>query len=87
MGQVTKTTSSLASATTQASYARKPRKCPNCGATPVANILYGMPSISPKLIEKEERGEVMFGGCVIEEDGSQAHWACSKCGAEFYKKK
>lgn len=70
---------------TKASYARRPRKCPNCGAAPVASILYGMPRLSRELMEKEERGEVVFGGCVIEIDGSQPHWKCSKCGAEFYK--
>jgi len=65
-------------------YSRKPRKCPSCGHTPVASILYGMPGISDELFEKVERGEVIFGGCVIEPD--QPTWQCSKCGAEFYKK-
>jgi hypothetical protein len=64
------------------SYARKPKKCPSCSHTPVASILYGMPSISDELFEKEERGEVIFGGCVIERD--QPTWQCSKCRAEFY---
>jgi hypothetical protein len=64
-------------------YARKPRKCPNCGHAPVASILYGMPNISDELFEKEQRGEVIFGGCVIELD--QPTWQCSKCEVEFYK--
>lgn len=66
-------------------YKRKPKKCPNCGAAPVASILYGIPSISAELLAKEERGEVVFGGCVIEVDGSQPHWKCSNCRTEFYK--
>ena len=65
------------------SYARKPRKCPNCGRAPVVSILYGEPSISDELFEKEQRGEVIFGGCVIEP--GQPTWQCSKCGAEFFK--
>ncbi|MCE8525781.1 hypothetical protein KBY23_10955 [Ruegeria pomeroyi] len=67
------------------SYARKPRKCPNCGAAPVASILYGMPNLSSKLMEKERRGEVVFGGCVIEMDGSQPVWKCTTCEMEFFK--
>jgi hypothetical protein len=65
------------------SYARKPRKCPDCDHAPVASILYGEPSISDELFEKEQRGEVIFGGCVIEPD--QPTWQCSKCDLEFYK--
>jgi hypothetical protein len=64
-------------------YARKPRKCPNCGHAPVASILYGMPNISDELFEKEQRGEVIFGGCVIELD--HPTWQCSKCEMEFHK--
>jgi len=64
-------------------HARKPRKCPSCSYTPVASIIYGMPSISDELFEKEKRGELIFGGCVIEEN--QPAWQCLKCGAEFYK--
>ena len=64
-------------------YASKPRKCPNCVASPVASIIYGMPSFSTELIAKEELGEVVFGDCVLEPD--QPTWQCSKCRAEFYK--
>jgi hypothetical protein len=64
-------------------YVRKPRKCPDCGHAPVASILYGEPSISDELFEKEQRGEVIFGGCVIELD--QPTWQCSKCELELYK--
>jgi hypothetical protein len=38
--------------------------------------------ISPELMEKEQRGEVLFVGCVIEPD--QPTWQCLRCGAEFY---
>ena len=68
-------------------YARKPRRCPNCGAAPLASVIYGMPGLSSDLIEKEERGEVVFGGCVIELDGSQPNWKCTTCEMEFYRKK
>jgi hypothetical protein len=48
-------------------------------------ILYGMSSVSQELMEKEERGEVVFGGCVIKVDGSQASWKCTTCGLELFK--
>ncbi|MDG1369902.1 MAG: hypothetical protein P8Q48_06625 [Paracoccaceae bacterium] len=69
----------------KATHARKPRKCSNCGAAPVGSVLYGMPSLSHELMEKERRGEVVFGGCVIEMDGSQPSWKCTTCEMEFYK--
>ena len=68
----------------QTRYARKPRTCPNCGAKPVARIFYGMPNFSLSLMEKAERGEVVFGGCVIEPYDSQPSWKCTTCGMEFY---
>lgn len=83
--EIIENAASTAAAQVKASYSRKPRKCPRCGHKPVASILYGMPIPSRELFEKEERGEVILGGCVIELD--QPTWQCSKCGAEFYKKK
>ena len=46
-------------------------RCPKCGAESVP-IVYGMPG--PELIEKEQRGQVVLGGCVIEE--KNPNWAC-----------
>lgn len=69
----------------KASYRRKPRKCPNCGSATAASILYGMPNPSEELIKKEQRGEIVFGGCVIELDGNQPSWQCPKCEMSFYK--
>ena len=43
----------------------KPPPCPRCGRTSVP-IAYGMPG--PGLMELAERGAVVLGGCVIEED-------------------
>ena len=70
---------------TKKRYKRKPRKCPNCDAKPVASILYGLPTYSTELMDKESRGEVVFGGCLIVIDGSQPSWKCATCGMEFYK--
>lgn len=64
-------------------YSRKPRKCPNCGVTPIASIIYGMPILSEELMEKEGRGEIVFGGCMIETN--QPSWKCTKCNTELYK--
>ena len=43
----------------------KPRKCPKCGASPVATILYGMPATDETLDDQIERGLVMLGGCIV----------------------
>jgi hypothetical protein len=32
--------------------------------------MYGMPAMSLELMGKQEKGEVAFGGCVIEVDGN-----------------
>jgi hypothetical protein len=47
--------------------------------------MYGMPVMTLELMEKEKKGEVVFGGCVIEVDGNQPSWHCTKCGTDFYK--
>ena len=51
---------------------------------PEPRVIHGMPIPSDELFAKEERGEIVFGGCVIEID--QPSWKCSKCGAKFHKK-
>ena len=35
-------------------FKRKPKKCPNCGASRIANILYGLPALSEKLNKELE---------------------------------
>ena len=47
---------------------RKPAKCPSCGATPVASILYGLPVFDEKLEQAMEEGRISLGGCCQEMD-------------------
>ena len=61
----------------------KPRKCPKCGFSPVATILYGEPAFSKELKIEMEKGLVTLGGCCIW-DGDPK-WECSRCGVKIYK--
>ncbi len=54
-------------------------KCGECGSHDVVPIVYGLPG--PELIEQAEAGEVVLGGCVVE-DGSPV-WHCNGCGYEW----
>jgi len=59
----------------------KPRKkrCPKCGAVAGVRIVYGMPT--SEACESELRGEIVLGGCVLEED-APTH-ACTACGERW----
>ncbi|BEG98655.1 hypothetical protein [Bacteroides sedimenti] len=63
--------------------ARKPRKCPKCGKSPVATILYGFPVFTDKLMSELATGRKVLGGCNIPVDAPQ--WSCSFCGTKIYR--
>ena len=44
---------------------RKPKRCPKCGFSPVASILYGMLACDEELERKLEDKPLVLGGCVI----------------------
>ena len=48
-------------------------RCPTCDVVLVP-VLYGYPG--PEAVEAAERGEVVLGGCCVEEP----RWACPVCG-------
>lgn len=52
------------------------KTCAACGTTLVP-IVYGYPG--PDLFEKEEQGEVLLGGCVIDDD-APAFGCPNTCG-------
>lgn len=60
---------------------RSPRKrrCPKCGAVAGVPIVYGLPG--REAFEAEQRGELVLGGCVIEE-GAPTH-QCVECGERW----
>ena len=62
---------------------RKPRKCPNCGFSPVGTILYGFPTFSPALKAEIEAGKTVLGGCDM--SLLNPEWECSKCKQKIWK--
>ena len=64
---------------------RNPRKCPQCGSSRIANILYGMPEFSPEFEKRIEDGKIALGGCCISNDDPV--WKCVECEADIYKTK
>jgi len=61
---------------------RKPRKCPRCGAAPVASILFGMPNMTPELKQKITEGKIILGGCCMEV--SAPMWQCAACKTDIF---
>ena len=61
---------------------RKPRKCPKCGFSPVASILYGMPAYDEELERRLENKSLVLGGCVVGYEDPK--WQCTNCDSEFY---
>jgi hypothetical protein len=55
-------------------------RCPECGAVEVVPIVYGYPAADSELMRAAQAGEVVLGGCVIEDD--QPYWRCRNCGSE-----
>ena len=65
-------------------------RCPRCGSTNTARILYGMPVMSNELEEKLLAGKIHLGGCCIaseEVDGENVCTGparyCNACGKKF----
>lgn len=53
--------------------------CPNCGSLDVIPIAYGYPG--PEMMEEMERGEIILGGCCIEQH--QPTHECKPCSTRF----
>lgn len=64
----------------------KPKKpsCPKCGSQKLGKFQYGLPIFSAKLEKQIEKGEVILGGCCVDE--SNPDFKCRDCGREFKKK-
>jgi hypothetical protein len=56
---------------------KAPSSCPQCGGRRLIPIAYGLPG--PELFEAAERGEVILGGCLV--DDANPLWQCASCGA------
>lgn len=64
---------------------RKPVKCPRCGFSPVAEVLYGEPSCSDKLEKEIASSRIILGGCLLTLDGPV--WQCGFCNLKIFLKK
>jgi hypothetical protein len=69
---------------------RKGRKCPRCGSTNTAEILYGLPAFSEKLERDVNEGKLALGGCIVRSvpvNGVAVHCdpkrLCNVCGRVF----
>ena len=58
-----------------------PVKCPNCGSTNIAEILWGLPAFTEKLKERLDEGKVVLGGCCISDDDPK--YECNECKHRF----
>jgi len=63
----------------------KPKKCPKCGSSKIAEILRGMPPFSKDLEQKINSGEIVLGGCVVSDN--DPIWHCNTCEHEWGKSK
>ena len=52
-------------------------KCPKCNSDKVISIIYGYPA--GDVFEKERRGEVKIGGCIV----MPYKWYCKDCENEW----
>lgn len=64
---------------------RKPRKCPACGFSPVASIMYGMPASIDELEAELDSGRLVLGGCCV--DFEDPAWHCTNCKLDIYRKR
>ncbi len=60
----------------------KPGKCPQCGSSKIARIMYGLPDFSSGELKKDiEEGRIVLGGCIVGPDSPR--WECKGCGARM----
>jgi len=65
-------------------YKTKPNKCPMCGSSRIADILYGYCKFSKELENAVRTGKVVLGGCVL--TGNEPTWQCVDCNTTFFRK-
>jgi len=66
---------------------KSPITCPHCGSTDIGEYLYGLP-IMEKLEDEINSGEIILGGCCINEDSPKYYcYHCEKDFGIYYKRK
>jgi predicted RNA-binding Zn-ribbon protein involved in translation (DUF1610 family) len=63
-------------------FKRKPTKCPKCGASTIAKILYGLP-VFHEVEEDLNAGRLVLGGCCM--CGDDPKWQCTTCNTKLFK--
>jgi hypothetical protein len=70
-------------------FSKKPRKCPKCGFSPMATILYGMPVFSDKLKSDLDSGKISLGGCCVHDpfnpEMADPVWECTHCQLKIFR--
>jgi len=59
---------------------RKPIACPACGASEIAQIIYGQPT--SELLAELQGSDYLTGGCVIQV--GQPDWLCRRCSHRWF---
>ncbi len=62
-------------------FKRKPKTCPKCGASTIAEILYGYPLFS-EIQDDLDAGKIVLGGCCISPYSPK--WQCTTCNTELF---
>ena len=57
------------------------QKCPECGSSKVARIIYGYLELSKDLKKDLDAGKTRLGGCCVSEDSPV--WECNFCYHEW----
>ena len=57
-------------------------KCPRCGSTLTAHIMYGMPAMDAELERQIADKQIFIGGCCIDTDSPKFH--CFECDHNFF---
>jgi len=55
----------------------KPKHCPECNNTWIAEILWGYPSNVESIENELEQKEIVLGGCLI--TNNDPKWECNSC--------
>lgn len=74
----------MSNTSTRVERAQKPRRCPECGQSPLANIIYGMPAFDENLERKINEASITLGGCCISDDDPT--WERTHCGLKIFRR-
>ncbi len=62
---------------------QRPKECPKCNHSPVAEIIWGLPDFkNPEFQKSLSEGKVEIEGCCI--SGDEPTWRCGKCREEIW---